>query len=213
MKIDMKNKIAELIKLKNAIDEHQTRSLMILLRKNFELISEDNKKNFSILNLFCNWSAHTKIDQSITGLKIIARVNDAFVKIKDSQNISEIQLEITNAVGFTELRSEFEAFLAYIGVEEIIEDDQWLVILNNLIDIIKDVPLTFPELSKFKPAVQKIYERIAKNPIKPGSGVIMIILSIIDYEKLGIHNMGEVVCLLIRTEDSTTTVVPLAVPL
>jgi len=53
--------------------------------------------------------------------------------------------------------------------------------------------------------------QIAQNPIKSGAGVVAIQLSLIDYSALGAPNEGEIMCLLIRTEDTTTTVIPLLI--
>lgn len=212
MKSDVNNKIQLIINLGSGIDEDRTRSLMNLVRKEIELMSDVKKQKYLILNLFCNWSAHTKIDKSMSGLKILARINDALVKVKNSVDINTIQAELTNAIGFKELYSEFKSFLSFIGVCEIMPNNEWTIIANNLIEIIRDVPITFPNSKKFKPAIQKIYNQIAKNAIKLGSGVKMVVLSYFDYEKLGFKGAGKKMCLLIRTEDTSTIIVPLNLP-
>lgn len=210
MKSDIDNKIRKLIELEARINEDQTRSLMILIRKELELMADPNRQKFLTLNLFCSWSVHTKIDQSMSGLRILARVNDALVRVKQATDNNTILTEMTKAMGFNSLRLELSLFLKYINTNNI-SDHTWKKFLDNLIEIIRDVPLSFPLTRELKPRESKIYEQIAQNSIKPGAGVVMIILSKIDYGKLGAKNIGELTCLLVRTEDTTTIVVPLLV--
>jgi hypothetical protein len=66
-------------------------------------------------------------------------------------------------------------------------------------------------LSKLDESKQKIYNKIAKNPIKPGAGVISIKISKIDNTAFGMKEKGEIMCLIIRTEDTTTTIIPLLI--
>lgn len=91
------------------------------------------------------------------------------------------------------------------------DNNVWAIFISNLIEIIRDVPLSFPQLSKLDTTKQRIYKQIAQNPIKPGAGVISIQISRINCDALGVVGTGEVMCLLIRTEDTTTTVIPLLI--
>lgn len=211
MKSEMTSKIQRLVTFGTKLDEDQTRSLMILVRKEIELMSDVDRQKFTVLTLFCNWSAHTKIDQSMSGLRMLYRINDALVRVKQADT-NTILTEMTKAIGFNVLRSELLLFLRQIGINETISDDAWRTLLDNLIEIIRDVPLSFPLVRELKPPERKIYEQIAKNPIKPGAGVVKVILSKIDYKKLGLEDGGEILCLLVRTEDTTTIVIPLALP-
>ena len=215
----MKNNIEEKIKnlLSQAsntnISEDQVRSLMILLRKRFELMPEIDKPHYSTMNLFCNWCAHTEITQSMAGLKTLARINDVLVKVKNS-SINVVQKEMSEAIGFGILRSELIAFLNLIGVTHNLSDKKvFIALVEQLIEIIRDVPLKFPPISKLNKQSIKIYNRIIQNPIKPGAGVILITLSRIDYGALGVKGLGELLCLLVKTEDTTTVVIPIEIHL
>jgi hypothetical protein len=208
MESDIASKIQRLVTLGTKLDEDQTRSLMILIRKEIELMSDVNRKKLTVLNLFCNWSAHTQIDQSMSGLRMLNRINDALVRVKQADT-GTILTEMTKAIGFSVLHSELLLFLRQIDISETISDDMWRIFLYNLIEIIRDVPLSFPIMRELKPPERKIYEQIAKNPIKPGAGVVKLILSNIDYKKFGLENGSEILCLLVRTEDTTTIIIPL----
>ncbi len=102
-------------------------------------------------------------------------------------------------------------FFKHICVDDILVSDYviWADFICNLIEIIRDVPLSFP--TQLDSTKQKIYNKIAQNPIKPGAGVIFVQISKIDYSALGAKDMGETMCLLIRTEDTTTSVIPLLI--
>ena len=213
MKDVMTAEISDLIKFGVSVDKHRTRSLMILVRKQLELMSETDRAKFATLNLFCNWCAHTEITQSQAGLKTLARINDSLVRVKTADT-EQVQKELTDAIGFNNLRSELVLFLTEIqATETITSNEVWANFLDNLVSIIEDVPLGFPPLTSLKPQAQKIYNQIAKNPIKPGAGVINIVLSKVNYGNLGVPQGKEMMCLLVKTEDTTTLVVPLLVHL
>jgi len=87
MKPEITMKIERLINKGAHISEEETRTLMVLARKELELLEEVKRINFLTLKLFCDWNLHTKIDTSIEGLKTIARINDALTKVKSSIDI------------------------------------------------------------------------------------------------------------------------------
>lgn len=214
MEKDLITKIQNLLNQGSRISEDEVRSLMILIRKRLELEPEPSRVQYSTLNLFCNWAAHTEITQSLTGLRVLGRINDALVRVKGSTDLKKIQMEIARAIGFNTLYSEIVLFFKNVGVTHSLSDKTiWGVILGHLIEIIRDVPLAFPTVGQLKGAAQKIYKQIAQNPIKPGAGAILIKLSMVNYDRLGAKGLGDIMCLLVRTEDTTTVVVPLKVEL
>ena len=213
MEKDLIKKIRTFVAQKEHIDEANVRSFMILARKLLDTMSKADQNSFLILRLFCNWVAHIEITNSNTGLRILAEVNDALVDIKDSRDSIAMQTIISQALGYPALRKELKLFLNKIGADNIlaIDNNIWSVFIDNLIEIIRDVPLSFPELSKLDATKKAIYDKIAKNPIKPGAGVISIQISRIDYSALGIKDVKEIMCLLIRMENITTIVIPLLI--
>ena len=213
MEKDLIKKIRTFVAQKEHIDEANVRSFMILARKLLDTMSKADQNSFLILRLFCNWVAHIEITNSNTGLRILAEVNDALVDIKDSRDSIAMQTIISQALGYPALRKELKLFLNKIGADNIlaIDNNIWSVFIDNLMEIIRDVPLSFPELSKLDATKKAIYDKIAKNPIKPGAGVISIQISRIDYSALGIKDVKEIMCLLIRMENITTIVIPLLI--
>ncbi|OGB74502.1 hypothetical protein A2V68_02710 [candidate division Kazan bacterium RBG_13_50_9] len=214
----MKNDLIEKIKSITAKGQNATeediRALMILIRKLLEGMTDAERQLYLTLNLFCNWTAHTEITQSNTGLRILARVNDALVEVKDSKDLINIQSKMSQALGLVPLRRELSSLLGNIRASDLLisDNDLWgMVFLNHLIEIIRNVPLAFPELSKLDSAKRKIYDQIAQNPVKPGAGVVALQIAKVDYNALGMPNAGEIMCLQVRTEDTTTVVVPILI--
>jgi hypothetical protein len=214
MEKDLIIKIQNLLNQGSRISEDEVRSLMILIRKRLELEPEPSRVQYSTLNLFCNWAAHTEITQSLTGLRILGRINDALVRFRGSTDMNQLQMEISRGIGFDTLYSEIVLFFQNVGVTHSLSDKTiWAVFLRHLIEIIRDVPLAFPPVGQLKGAAQKIYSEIAQNPIKPGAGVILINLSMVNYDRFGAKGLGKRMCLLIRMEDTTTVMVPLRIEL
>jgi len=213
MKNDIITKIKHAIAKNDRLEEADVRSLMILVRKLLDKMSQSDRASYLIIRLFCNWVAHIEITNSNTGLRILAEINDVFVNVKKSKNTIEIQTKISSAIGYPALRKELKSFFNCIGVDDTLVTDNkvWAIFITNLIEIIRDVPLSFPLLSKLDATKQKIYRQIARNPIKPGAGVISIRISRINYDALGAKGTGDIMCILIRTEDTTTTVIPLLI--
>lgn len=210
---DMTVKIQACLDQGADITEDQVRSLMILVRKHLELMPDADKLQFLTLNLFCNWCAHVEITQSNSGLRILAKVNDALVRVKGLTDTEQILTEISGAVGFDVFRVELLDFLVRIGVEHHLNQEaEWAAYFTHLLEVVRDVPLAFPPIAKLEKGPKKIYEQIARNPIKPGAGVIRATISKVDYGALGVTGEKELWCLLIKTEDTTTVVVPLRIP-
>ena len=213
MEKDLIRKIETIVAKKERIDEDSVRSLMILIRKLLDKMLQSDQNLYWTLRLFCNWVAHVKITKSNTGLKILAEINDTLVNVKNSSNAIEMRTKMSHAIGFSVLRKELKSFFKHIKIDDVLVSDNniWANFVVNLIEIIRDVPVSFPKLSQLDSTKQKIYSRIAQNPIKLGAGVLSIEISQVDYSALGVKEGGDIICLLIRTEDTTTIVIPLAI--
>jgi len=210
MEKDIVKKIQNILNSSEEINENQIRSLMILVRKRLELMVDTDKLKYLTLNLFCNWVAHTTISRSMIGFKTLAKVNDALVNVKGSKDIEEVRLIVTKAVGFDTLHLEFVSFLKEMNIQHLLLNrGNWKAFLNNLIELIRDVPLKFPPINTLKKGATIIYNQIAKNPIKPGAGVISITIAKVDYGPILKTGQNEILCLIILVEDTTKLVVPL----
>lgn len=212
MQDDLIEKIKETVSKKGALKEADARTLMILMRKLLDMMPPSDPQSFLIIRLFANWAVHVEITKSNTGLKILSAINDALVTNK-SAHIDILRKEISQKIGFPALRREMKIFFDIFGVDDtVVSDNQiWAIFITYLIEIIRDVPLSFPQLSNLNKSQRKIYDQIARNAIKPGAGVMSIQISNVDYGAHGSKYEGEIICMLIRTEDEVTIVVPLEI--
>jgi hypothetical protein len=213
MKDDLINKIRSAVGKQENLEEADVRSLMILTRKLLDTMPESDQKLFLVTRLFSNWVAHIEITQSNTGLRILAAINNALVSVKDSNDTVAMRTGISEAIGFPVLRKELRLFFHHIDVDDILVSNNhtWAIFISHLIEIIRDVPLSFPQLANLDTTKRNIYDEIAQNPIKLGAGVIAVKISRIDYAALGAQEIGETICLLIKLEDTTTIVIPLLI--
>jgi hypothetical protein len=213
MEKDLIAKIKTSVAKKERIDEENVLSLMILIRKLLDKMSQTDQNPYLTIRLFCNWVAHNEITNSNTGLRLLAEINDALVSIKNSTDTIAMRTVISHAIGFSVLRKELKSFFGHIGVDDILVSDNniWGIFISNLIKIIRDVPLSFLQLSQLDATKKNIYNKIAQNPIKPGAGVISIQISRINYSALEAKDVGDIMCILIKTEDTTTAVIPLLI--
>ena len=213
MEKDLITKIKNTVAKNKDLEEADVRSLMILVRKLLDKMPQSDQKLYLTIRLFSNWVAHIKITKSNTGLRILSAINNALVSVKDSVNTVAMQTKMSEAIGFPVLRKEMKLFFGRIGVDDMLvfNNNLWAIFIAHLIEIIRDVPLSFPQLSALDATKRKIYEEIAQNPIKAGAGVISIQISRINYAALGARESGDIMCLLIKTEDTTTIVMPLLI--
>ena len=211
VELDLIEKIRETVYKKEALEEADVRALMILVRKLLDLMPQSDQQPFLITRLFANWAVHVKITKSNTGLRVLSAINDALVTFKSAAT-DELITGISKEIGFSALRREMKLFFDANGIDDTIVSDNhlWAIFINHLIDIIRDVPLSFPPISALNKTERKIYDQIARNPIKLGAGVVAIQISNVDYPAFGAKDTGKIMCIVIRTEDTTTIVVPLS---
>ncbi len=210
--IDLIEKMRNTVSKKEALEEADVRSLMILARKLLDLMPALDHSQFLIIRLFANWAVHVEITKSNSGLRILSAINDALVTYK-SADTGAMCAGISKEIGFPALRKELKQFFGHFGIDDTIasNDSVWAVFVTNLIEIIRDVPLSFPPISALDKTKRKIYDKIALKTIKTGAGVVAIRISKIDYDSLGANDIGERMCLVMRLEDTTTIVAPLII--
>lgn len=207
MKESLINKLKIIIGKGASIEEEDVRSFMVITRKILDAMSEKEQNSYLILRLFCNWSVHIEITDSNTGLRLLARINDSLVSVSKCEDNDKIRLSISESIGFVSLRREIISFLHYLDISDVLftNNELWAIYLNHLVEIIRDVPISFPLISKLDKTKLKIYNQISQNQIKEGAGVIAIKISLIKYP------IGDIMSILITTEDTTTLIIPLLI--
>jgi hypothetical protein len=155
--------------------------LFVELRK---LLEHDNKKNsYPVLNFYCNWVVHTRIESSAIAEKIIRYMDnlfDYFVPELQEFNAPE---QVRRLLDQTSLREELEACLAYFDLPTTIctSQAQWLMLSDHLCRVIEDCPLLIQQ-NKPKPRRRtknrgptKFVESISVSriPMEEGEGIGM----------------------------------------
>jgi hypothetical protein len=203
------------ITLSNAeqLSEAEVRSMMVIFRKLLDGMQGQQQQNFLITRLFANWAVHNEISNSNTGLRILSSINNALVRFKNADTDAFIE-GISSEFGLLALSNELQLLLAASGIDPnlISKKEVWGRFTEHLVEIIRDVPITFPDLATLDAKKQKIYDEISQNSIKPGAGVVAISLSIVDYDALGAKDVGKVLCIIITAADTTKIVVPFKRP-
>lgn len=97
MKEDLIKKISTTVAKRHNLEEADVRSLMILIRKLLDNMSDADQKPYLTIRLFSNWVAHIEITQSNTGLRILSAINNALVSVKDSVEAVTMQTKMSEA--------------------------------------------------------------------------------------------------------------------
>src|SRR5437899_655804 len=203
MERDIAKKIQEIVRRNADITETDVRLLLVHIRKRLELIPRDR---FSTLSLFCTWTLHTGITNSVPAFRLLKRVNDA----TKTAGTRTVVTEVVDAIGFALLRFELKEFLDEAHISHNFTDNKvWINFHRHLLEIIRDIPIVFPPLTSLKlgSKTRQTYDQIIQNPVKPGFGVVSITLSYQDYDPLGVK-AKETLCLSVLTEDGTSILIP-----
>jgi hypothetical protein len=118
MKDDIISKLRIIINLGIDLHEDNVRSFMVLARKLLDAESGLSANQYLILRLFSNWAVHTKINCSNTGLRILSKVNDALVGVKNGASSEIIERTISDAVGIDALKLEISNLIIEYSINK-----------------------------------------------------------------------------------------------
>ena len=131
---DLITKIRKTVSKNEGLEEADVRSLMILMRKLLDRMTQADQQQFLIIRLFANWAVHIEITKSNTGLRILSAINDALVTFK-SADTDKMRIGISKEIGFAALRKEMKLFLNYNAISDSLVTDNkvWAVSLQRKI--------------------------------------------------------------------------------
>jgi len=120
------------------------------------------ESKYSVLNLFCNWTVHPKIDRSMVCFRMLERLTDNILKHKDSPPDSVFFAAVTETLAVLQLRDQFVGFCSEFSVPDSFcsDADIWKRFFSMLASILVDTPIQFPDVSSMKPKVKAIYDSI-----------------------------------------------------
>lgn len=207
----MKNEIIEKINdiiNRPSLEESHVQHLFTLSRKLIEKIPEVERKEFSLLKFYCDWTLHSKIDNSKEGALIIEKVHNTILSYLSVGSGDGINSDLNSTLSFSKLRDQLnKLIMKFNSGSDAISLKKWNEIMLILVEIISHCPL---EISK-KPRFYKILKAIQVHPLKGTSGVER--LSIIKIPKTTFDKTAipeEITFnLLIETTDTTKFLVPI----
>jgi hypothetical protein len=125
---------------KEMTDEAAVVYFMVEVRKLLE--HETAKTQFQVLNFYCNWVVHTKLDQSPIADRII-HLNDEILAYSVSASNAPVQMnDLITLLDQSSLQKELAMFLQQVGLpSEVLEASSWNKFQRLLGSIIEDVPL------------------------------------------------------------------------
>lgn len=173
----MKRELKELERIINApsINKGEVVNAMVNMRMILE--GQNLKSQFPILNLYCNWTLHTKIDGSNIAFRILENITDSMIAHntdpKNAQNFSDAVIEGLN---LHKLQLEIIALGAIFGADlsKLKIYNRWWVFGALLLQILIERPLKFPStITKLE--ARKIFDSIEMKTTNSGrlvNGVI-----------------------------------------
>jgi|WetSurMetagenome_2_1015567.scaffolds.fasta_scaffold91302_1 hypothetical protein len=142
-------------------------NLMSQTRRLLEI--EDKKKQYLILNFYCNWSVHSKLDGSSICYEILENLSEMLISY---DNKTDMTLNVNKILSVPNLKKEFiQLFRAFnLPVIHFQIKENWkgifMLIASNLIDR----PIEFPALSVLS---NKKYKYAKKNMILSSKNVVI----------------------------------------
>lgn len=132
----------------------------------FRLLIEDNnlQEKYKFLNLYCNWTLHSKISESKTAYRILELITDSLISHnKDPQNSKWLNDAIIEGLSLHKLLED----IIDIGQEYDITEtskfadlNSWKIFAKILVDVLVERPLNFP--SPITNSAKPIYDSVMK---------------------------------------------------
>ncbi|MFZ1720806.1 MAG: hypothetical protein WAU28_05715 [Candidatus Moraniibacteriota bacterium] len=207
MKPEIIEKINSIVS-RSPLEESHVQHLFTLVRKLIEKMPETKRKYFSLLKFYCDWTLHSKIDNSKEGALIVAGIHNTIARHLTLDNNESLINDLNSVLSFSKARDQLNNLILESGGKpNLVNLEKWTEIITILAEIISQCPL---EIGK-KPRFSRILKSIRARPLKGTSGVER--LSIIKIPKTAFDqtaSANEITFnLLIDTTDTTKFVVPL----
>lgn len=212
MEDEIAEKINKLLVKGALLSESEVSHLMTLIRKYLDQLDDAKLAKFTLLNFFCDWALHKKIDRSIPAMEILKNLNDTLVKTKNTSDLNEVLDSITGVISFLGLQKQLEDFFQMIGLQNksLSGREEWINFIRNYIEIVLNCPLVLP--MKINRKIKPFYDAIITNPLKPGMWVVGFVISRPDktvFAGTKVAILTKFLSLVILTSDTTRIITPL----
>ncbi|MFH1921467.1 MAG: hypothetical protein ABIP48_16500 [Planctomycetota bacterium] len=160
----MAHEIAELKRLVGQAELTKSDVGFLMSRVRSLLEERGLQSKYGVLNLYCNWTVHPKIDRSMVCFRMLERLTDNILKHKDSPPDSPFFAAVTETLAVPQLRDQFIGFCREFSVPDTFcrDADIWKRFFSMLASILIDTPIQFPDVRSMKPNSREkaIYDSI-----------------------------------------------------
>jgi hypothetical protein len=192
------------------LTEAEVQQLFTLTRKLIERVPKIDFDQYALIKFYCDWTLHSKIDQSAEGSKLLERIHDIIFRHLKKTDNSDLASELTTALSFDTARAELNKLIAWHGGQaEIFSQDTWnKEVLPELVEIISSSPVRINSKSI------TILKSIRNKPLKGTSVVKELDLIKIPSSTFNVKAPENEVMffMCITMTDTTKLVVPLIHP-
>lgn len=159
-------KLEETFKLKNRVGKGFTTNDLIASMVNFRMVIEKNnlQEKYKYLNLYCNWTVHTKLSSSITGYRLLEEITDSFIENFNYTGVKWVAPATVEILSLHNLHLDILNFSSAFKIDLLIFIDEnfWWNFTHLLLFNLLDRPIQFPEniLNYKKSKAKDIYDSI-----------------------------------------------------
>lgn len=191
------------------LTESEVQHFFVLVRKLIEKVSKSDKNQYALINFYCDWTVHSKIDRSKEGAKILTQIHEIIFEHLKKKDNSTLASELTSALSFDLARVQLNKLISrFGGKNDIVEPSFWnKEILPILAEIISKSPLRIKSSPRFFTMIQYIRSKPLKRKSVVEEIAIVKIPKKIFYSEKG--NDEIIFFMLITTTDTTKFLAPL----
>ena len=126
---------------KGITTEVQVVYLLVGIRKLIE--RDDQRKQYSNLNFYCDWILHSELDRSCVAKEILREFDKAHPLWKSGIDLpQELENKINDISGMDSFEKELTSFLESYGLPPVAQDvDGWSNFFHLYTQVIQDIPL------------------------------------------------------------------------
>jgi len=127
---------------------------------------DETKESFAVLNFYCNWVVHTKLETSAIAERIIRLMDDVLAYMVSENDTPASIDELTAHLDQSSLRKELGAFLSQVGLPTTVCDSQayWNNFQRLLGAVIQDAPLLIHKHGKQR--TKRVLNKGRKRPTR-----------------------------------------------
>lgn len=211
MESQASNHIQKIIS-QNSFSPNDILEILNFVYEHIDLMTLKDKGEYTVLWLFADWPHKTSLGDSFPALMVVKRLNEALGEMRSVADNKFFIDQLMDIVSFHKLKDQMENFLQLNNLPTDLTafPYRWKVFIAELINLIKDKPLAFPDpRNKY---IRKIYGEEIFDQARQREGVISLTITEFDTSLFAGFTslMGKkVTCMVILTSDATKIVMPM----